>query len=221
MKKNLAIETFKAFIKNSDNDIMKDAIITLHPELKESEDERIRRMLIEQITRWKLCAEDNNIEQDIRDASAALAYLEKQKEQKPVGWSEEDENIRQKLIRFISSPNIEEFMLESDEQMFVSWLKSLPPQLKSNVVLSFIEYLDAIRPANTMCVSNAEAYDIEDAFSKQNWEKLVRYINKYQPHWKPTNMQMAVLNEASSSWMNELMGNSDVLKSLYKDLEKL
>ena len=48
---------------------------------------------------------------------------------KPV-WSEEDEKIRQKLIRFISSPNIEGFMLASDEQMFVSWLKSLRPMPK-------------------------------------------------------------------------------------------
>ena len=45
-------------------------------------------------------------------------------------WSEEDKMIRQKLIRFISSPNIEGFMLASDEQMFVSWLKSLHPMPK-------------------------------------------------------------------------------------------
>lgn len=53
------------------------------PELKESEDERIRKMLIEQMERWKKCAEDNNVEQDVKDASAAIVYLEKQKEQKP------------------------------------------------------------------------------------------------------------------------------------------
>lgn len=52
------------------------------PELKESEDERIRKMLVEQMKRWKKCAEDSNVEQDVKDASAAIAYLEKQKEQK-------------------------------------------------------------------------------------------------------------------------------------------
>lgn len=45
-------------------------------------------------------------------------------------WSEEDETIRQKLIHFISSPNLEGFMLASDERMFVSWLKSLHPMPK-------------------------------------------------------------------------------------------
>jgi hypothetical protein len=40
-------------------------------------------MLIEQMIRWKKCAEENNVEQDIKDASDAIAYLERQKEQKP------------------------------------------------------------------------------------------------------------------------------------------
>ena len=57
------------------------------PQLAESEDERIRKMLIEQMVRWKKCAEDNNVEQDVKDASDAIAYLEKQKEPENVSAS--------------------------------------------------------------------------------------------------------------------------------------
>ena len=66
----------------------------------------------------------------LRDFIDNFPYSSEHEEQKPAEWSEEDEKIRQKLIRFISSPNIEGFMLASDEQMFVSWLKSLRPMPK-------------------------------------------------------------------------------------------
>ena len=39
--------------------------------------------------------------------------------------------------------------------------------------------------------------------------------------WKPTEEQMAALKEASVSWMNDTMGNADLLESLYNDLKKL
>ena len=47
MNKNLAHETLKSFIENTDNVIVKDAILALHPELTESEDERIRKEIIQ------------------------------------------------------------------------------------------------------------------------------------------------------------------------------
>ena len=68
--------------------ISAEEILRRFPELKESEDERIRKMLVEQMKRWKKCAEDNNVEQDVKDASDAIAYLEKQKEQKPIQFKD-------------------------------------------------------------------------------------------------------------------------------------
>lgn len=40
-------------------------------------------------------------------------------------------------------------------------------------------------------------------------------------HWKPSEEQLDALKEASTSWMNEHMGNCELLKSLYNDLKKL
>ena len=46
MDKNLAIKTLKSFVEKTDNVIMKDAILVLHPELAESEDEKIMEEII-------------------------------------------------------------------------------------------------------------------------------------------------------------------------------
>ena len=53
------------------------------PELKESEDERIRKMIINHLTQ-----ERGSLSND--EAAEAIAWLEKQGEQKPI-WSKEDE----------------------------------------------------------------------------------------------------------------------------------
>ena len=58
----------------------KEALKALIPELNESEDERIRKRLIEQMERWHEWALENNVVQDIKDSADAITYLEKQKE---------------------------------------------------------------------------------------------------------------------------------------------
>lgn len=111
---------------------------TVFPELAESEDERIRKMLVEQMERWKKCAEDNNVEQDVKDASTALAWLEKQKEQKPAEWSEEDEKMIDAIIigyqdrDFRNSQIPTQIGVSKDEVK--SWLKSLRPSWKPSEV---------------------------------------------------------------------------------------
>lgn len=54
---------------------------TIFPELKESEDERIRKMIIYQMERWHKAALENNAVQDIKDSADAITWLEKQGEQ--------------------------------------------------------------------------------------------------------------------------------------------
>ena len=93
-------------------------------EQKESEDERIRKMLIEQMERWKKCAEDNNVEQDVKDATDAIAYLEKHKEQNLVEWSEEDEKKLKTVISLMkSSRAVDPFY---DKMYLEGWLELLP-----------------------------------------------------------------------------------------------
>jgi len=88
------------------------------PELAESEDEKIRKVLVELVK----CNEKsgyfmfNNI-----TTSSMLAWLEKQGEQKPT-WSEEDENRINRLIAYFEDK--ESFTAEDDIE-YANWLKSL------------------------------------------------------------------------------------------------
>lgn len=136
MDKNLALETLKSFVKNTDNIIAKDAILTLHPELAESEEERIRESLITYLSN-----ELHNVKQltpRTNEFESWISLLEKQKEQKPAEWSEEDERLRLACIATIDDvidyerDRWEDYnpgrpfrpITKYDEQ--IDWLKSLP-----------------------------------------------------------------------------------------------
>jgi len=95
----------------------------IFPELAESEDERIRKWLITQLrTNYK----------GLEQANQAIAWLEKQKEQQPAEWSEEDErNIA--TIESIINGSYEDFDTVREDypinaHSLKSWLKSLRPQ---------------------------------------------------------------------------------------------
>ena len=85
------LQTAKQWIKDGCTNKEKICLEYVFPELRESEDERIRRWIIKEL-------ESKYVKDDIvnsKDANKALSWLEKQKEQKPA-WSEEDErNIYQ------------------------------------------------------------------------------------------------------------------------------
>ena len=98
----------------------------LFPELKESEDERIRKILIEQVERWHECALKNNVVQDIKDLAGAIAWLEKQGKQKPA-WSEEDEVMLDEIIDFFENGTVK---LQHDLSLYASWLKSLKERIE-------------------------------------------------------------------------------------------
>lgn len=76
MDKILAIQTLRSFVENTDNVIAKDAILALHPELAESEDERIRDVLIKllKVPRKEIFEHEGITKEQ------AIAYLEKQKD---------------------------------------------------------------------------------------------------------------------------------------------
>lgn len=46
---------------------------------------------------------------------------------------------------------------------------------------AFMQYLDNIRPNGKMCLSNGECLDIERAFQQRDYDRIVRYYNKYIP----------------------------------------
>ena len=108
-------------------------IFRFFPELRESEDERIRKELVAFFKGMQDSDWHEKYWHDL-EIDRILAYLEKQKEQKP-SWSEEDEKMRDRLITRLNwityntstngtSPNITFF----DE---IAWLKSLLEQSPS------------------------------------------------------------------------------------------
>ena len=101
----------------------------------ESEDEKMRRELLE-YAKGQVCSYNNMVsgDYDSRDKEdkkmhewwkKIVTYLEKQKEQKPAEWSEEDERLLTKLMTFV---DIECFDRECNGQDVIAWLKSLRPQ---------------------------------------------------------------------------------------------
>ena len=80
MEKKEAMKILKDFHDKSALFSVRTALDTIIPELKESEDERIRKMLIYQMERWHEAALENNAVQDIKDSADAITWLEKQGE---------------------------------------------------------------------------------------------------------------------------------------------
>lgn len=68
------------------------------PELRGSEDEKIRQQLLWLCKEWEHNPDRRTIPADIDNIKQIRRYLERQKEQKPIKWNEEDENIRKQLI---------------------------------------------------------------------------------------------------------------------------
>ena len=96
------------FLENSNNVIVKDAILELHPELVESNDERIRKRLIDCLKFSLKGAEEQDAagcsrQKDIEAYQWGIAYLEKQKNQKPVNWTELNWEDINKLEVFINT----------------------------------------------------------------------------------------------------------------------
>ena len=83
-----ALEIAKAWCKLDNNDLSNDDLKTIFPELKESEDERIRKELIFYL-RYQ-----HSISENFEDIGKWIAWLEKQGEQKPFDY--ENADIQQK-----------------------------------------------------------------------------------------------------------------------------
>ena len=78
MEKKEAMKILKDFRDKSALFSVRTALDTIIPELKENEDERIRKMLIYQMERWHEAALENNAVQDIKDSADAITWLENQ-----------------------------------------------------------------------------------------------------------------------------------------------
>ena len=111
---------------NSSN-IGKGYVCTVFPELKESEDDRIRNKLIKLI---KMSNEVGGFALHKWEADEMLAWLEKQGEQKLAEWSEEDESILHGILDEIlaNKHDAKEYEWKTYDK-FLNWLKSLKERI--------------------------------------------------------------------------------------------
>ncbi len=258
MTREEAIKELRSFIGQL-TEGCQEAIKVLIPELKESEDERIRKALItltkvprkeifeaegitkEQALAW-LEKQKINTEGDFGRGydcgyeaclnSNGAEFFEKQKKQKSAEWSEEDEDMRNLLIKVleVNHPNgyfkvnpINTLDMEAIHvEELVAWLKSLCPQRKQECSIEKgIQWLGenfyhddrSSGRGELHIISTEEFSSMEEMFD--SFRKTVS-----QPHWKPSEEQMKALNKASRGHYIELF-EYDELVNLYNDLKKL
>ena len=151
------------------------------------------------------------------------------KEQKPAEWGKEDRRTIDRacvVLRAYANGELP-YILPSEIFEYADKLQSLRPQqnqdintIKRNMALSFGCYLDAHRPDGKMCLSNGEWEDLGNAFVDLDWEKIIRYANKYQPHWEPTEEMIKALDKAIKNPTNGKV-TVILLNRLYEQLKQL
>ena len=127
-KYNEAMNDMRVIYPNLKGDA-KLAVEHAFPELRESEDERIRKALV-----WHLKADVDFVSNGVTKAEC-IAYLEKQKEQKPAEWSEEDADILNCCISSIEEAKENRYAYKETDgdtsyDREIDWLKSLRPSWK-------------------------------------------------------------------------------------------
>lgn len=117
MERKEAIEVIKKNWPDSGFTMLREALETLIPELAESEDESIRKDIVAAVETYGDFTQGRKEE--------IYAWLEKQSEQKPAEWSEEDEVKINRIVACLENLNVaDNDILLKD----VDWLKSLRPQ---------------------------------------------------------------------------------------------
>ena len=211
-------ESFEAAkgLHDAGNALTKKQMEIVFPQLAESEDERIRKRLIEYFEGFRMGNVEVRWEGLI--VQEVLAWLEKQKEQKPAEWSED---IIRKAIKEVGLT-----------QHQIDWFKT-------NVFPPKQEWSEEDEDMLNSCISSIEeakenryAYKETDGDTSYDheiaWLKSLRPVSKesLQPHWKPSEEQMKALNEiintlAESKYPHESDYLFNMLNGLRKNLKKL
>lgn len=172
----------------------------------ESEDERIRKALVWHIEHIPTLSEERRKE--------VLAWLEKQKEQKPAEWSKDDAIRIEDLINLVEHHHDKEYDW-FDYKDLSSWLKDLPNRFELQPKQEWSEEDEKMIKS---LVDNFTHYaftpDGTDARDIIPWLKAIR------PHWKPSEEQMEALDTAIKTFeQNDFYAGA--LVSLLFDLKKL
>lgn len=177
-------------------------LVKMFPEL-EPEDEKFARIVLDSPFKHEA------------DYKFVKAYLEKQKEQKPTEWSEEDKEIMHDIIKY----HYDQGEISSKHNKWASWLEhkyfSLQSNWKPSENKDVYEIAYERYPINNRLVREVTKDINED--TRDGFIDGYNYCNS--THWKPSEEQMKALEDA----FRKDGGNEyrKVINSLYCDLQKL
>ena len=115
-----ALERARRLEENSNGMILKKWLWNVFPELAESEDERIRKWIIDDII-YNMNNEPLNNSEYKKKAEKAIAWLEKQGEKQPI-WTDNDRTMAFTLLRDVDQ--MTHISNEGKNERF-EWLNSL------------------------------------------------------------------------------------------------
>lgn len=215
MNRNEAIKLVREYYPSSGKDL-NEALETLIPELKENEDEMIRKAIIRH---FQVGTEYTSFSGFSKDK--ILAWLEKQdKKNEHMKHPDMVANLKEYLANTPKEqiekdwdelkhwnnigPTVEEFLY--GEQKLTGWTE------EDEQMVRFYEAY-----TNNQ-VGNWPQNKVLEMKSKFNdWVKKVKY--RVQPQWKPSKEQLTALEHVSSeyigSWQPEMLTLFDDLKTLY------
>ena len=182
------------------------------PELKESEDERIRKEIID----WM---KGGNTYDWQENKKKWIAYLERQKERKPVEWSEEDERMYKAISIALTLPDAKAYLrswYKTPEDVDV-WLKSFHPQSQAVYKTAIESILEMCNSCDIKRQFGAEAMDFWASVKVKCEEALQACPSLNESHWKPSEEQIGALNYAYC----ELFKRQDVEHNILGPLQKL
>ena len=198
-----------------------EALYEVIPELRESEDEKVRKEIIGYLESKVATAEET----ELLYFKRWIAYLEKQKEQKPAKWSKNDTVFFNEITDFFENKT---GRLQHDLDMYAHWLKSLPQRFNFQPKPEWSEEWDEF---DEDCLKRAIWYVENPAPSVVKDTNLVLWLkslknrgnflksNTNSPSWKPSEEQKDGLFHACNRMTGDYYHNA--LVSLYEDLKKL
>ena len=228
MDKEEAMKILKDFHDKSAIFSVRTALETLHPELKESEDEKIRKAILNYLTKMWGNSQDDVCGVHVEDA---IAWLEKQGGEKPQrmisaeakealydkpDWSEKDENVLEDIEEAIIN-----YWHGDTQDILLDWLKYLRPQPKKEWSEEDEKMIGRIRGIVEAYAFFQSAVDVngdlceKEYIEADNWLKSLK--DKYT--WKSSDKQMKALDSVIDEY--DSYPEFDSLVSLKNDLRKL
>ena len=215
------LEEAKRLYKTANAD-QKYVLERLFPELKESEDEKIRKELLDFC---KNRAEYYPNDPKYKNISAWIAWLEKKGEQKLTEWSEIDKANLEDSIYFVKEfrrSNLcdNESRLQNSRTC-IEWLASLKdrvlPQPKQGWSEEDKKYLN-----NLYRIIYSYRENTSNETDKSRADGCERWLNSLRPQntWKPSDSQIECLSDAIKRY-NSQGYTAPVLKELLEQLKKL